>query len=247
MAMRMHRGLSGSLPLRWLAWSVLALPVKAATLDFGGHTWTIRSGEGGPGPNRWAERNVWLDAQGHLHLRISEENGQWSCAEVSTTRRLGFGRYEFQIEGGIDRFDDRVVLGLFNYPTADVGPDGTHEIDLEFARWGKPDHPIGNYTVWPVEKKLGQTTKTFAFQLTGTTSTHRFDWAANQVFCRSWQGLGDTGAEIAQWTYQPTDADRRISRSPMPVHLNLWLFQGKPPKDRKEVEVVIRSFSFTAP
>jgi hypothetical protein len=243
----MHRGLSRGSP--WLLGLLLTAGtgLEAATIEFGGHTWTVRSGPGGPGPNDWDARNVWLDAQGRLHLKISQRGGKWSCAEVTMKDRLGFGRYEFQVEGGIDRFDDNVVLGLFNYPTADVGPDGTHEIDVEFARWGRATNPIGNYTVWPVEKKLGQTSKTFAFQLTGTTSTHRFDWATNQVAYRSWQGLGDQGAEIAQWSFQPKDADRRISRSPMPVHLNLWLFQGKPPKDQQEVEVVIRSFSFTAP
>ena len=38
------------------------------------------------------------------------------------------------------------------YPTPDVGPDGTHEIDIEFAKWGVPDAKIGNYTVWPVKR-----------------------------------------------------------------------------------------------
>ena len=43
-----------------------------------------------------------------------------------------------QVNGRLDQLDDNVTLGLFSYPTGDVGPDGTHEIDLEFARWG--DH-----------------------------------------------------------------------------------------------------------
>ena len=80
-------------------------------------------------------------------------------------KRLGFGRYQFQISGRIDRFDDNVVLGLFNYPTGDVGPDATHEIDIEFARWGDAKNPIGNYTVWPVEKSLKQVSKSFPFDL----------------------------------------------------------------------------------
>ena len=31
----------------------------------------------------------------------------------------------------------------------------------------------------------------------------------------------------------------------MPVHLNLWLFKGRPPKAGEEAEVVVRKFSFT--
>ena len=160
-------------------------------------------------------------------------------------RRLGFGRYEFQVEGPIDRFDRQIVLGLFNYPTSDVGGDATHEIDIEFARWGQAEAPIGNFTVWPVEKALKPTTHSFEFRLTGTGSTHRFDWSATRVLYRSVQGLrDDDGEEIRRWTFAPADADRRIARRPMPVHLNLWLFQGRPPADLREVEVVIRSFRF---
>jgi|ERR1044071_2662413 hypothetical protein len=119
-----------------LALLVLALgfSMKAKDVEFGGHTWTARSGRGGPGPNIWDENNAWLDASTNLHLKISNRDGKWSCAEVTMRRRLGFGRYQFQITGCLDLLDDNVVLGLFNYPTRDVGPDGTNEIDIEFAR-----------------------------------------------------------------------------------------------------------------
>lgn len=226
----------------------LAVPAcaEAATLEFAGYHWTVRSGHGGPGPNTWEERNVWLDASGHLHLKISHRDGKWSCAEVTTQQRLGFGRYQFQVEGPIDRFDDHIVLGLFNYPTRDVGEDATHEIDIEFARWGNAKAPIGNYTVWPVEKALKPTSKTFEFKLAGPTSTHRFDWSATRIRYQSLHGSReDDQAEFARWVFEPEDPLKRIARKPMPVHLNLWLFQGKPPKDPQEVEVVIRGFRFT--
>src|SRR5947208_323805 len=143
----------------------LACSVQAKNIEFAGYTWTVRSGRGGPGPNAWDENNVWLDASGTLHLKISQHDGQWSCAEVTMQERLGFGRYEFQIKGPIDRLDDNVVLGLFNYPTRDVGPGATHEIDIEFARWGAATNPIGNYTVWPVDIGLKQQSKSFPFTL----------------------------------------------------------------------------------
>lgn len=222
-----------------------AVSLQAATIRFSGHEWTVRSGHGGPGPNAWEEKNVWLDDEGHLHLKITSREGKWSCAEVTTRQRLGFGRYEFQVLGGIDRLDDNVVLGLFNYPTPDVGEDATHEIDIEFARWGKASNPMGNYTVWPVEKTVRQTSKAFPFTLAGPTSTHRFEWNSEQVACQSWQGLGDAGPPISSWPFKPADAPKRISKSPMPVHINLWLFQGKPPKDQKEVEVVVLDFKFS--
>ena len=112
---------------------LLTIPVSSQEIQFGGFTWSVRSGRGGPGPNQWSENNVWLDSATNLHLKISQRDGKWTCAEVTTRQQLGFGLYEFQIASRLDDFDDNVVLGLFNYPTGDVGPDGTHEIDIEFA------------------------------------------------------------------------------------------------------------------
>lgn len=214
----------------------------AATLEFSGYSWTVRAGQGGPGPNTWDPGNVWVDTEGHLHLRLRQRDGKWSCAEVTLTQRLGFGRYEFEVEGPIDRLDDHVVLGLFHYPTRDVGGDATHEIDIEFARWGRSSNPIGNYTVWPVDPALKPTSKTFAFSLTGVRSTHRYDWTPTQVAYRSWQGAEAEGAVLAEWTFAPPDAVARVARKAMPVHFNLWLFQGRAPKDGREVEIVVRRF-----
>lgn len=237
-------------PFLWLAlfaWLAFApRPATGATISFAGYEWEVRQGRGGPGPNTWEPDNVRVDDQGRLHLRIRSVEGRWSCAEVTMRQRLGFGRYEFVVEGPIDRFDDNIVLGLFNYPTSDVGGDATHEVDIEFARWGRSTHPIGNYTVWPVEKDSRPTSKTYDFKLTGPASSHRFDWASDRVVYRSWQGSQADGAEIASWVFSPEEPARRISRKPMPVHLNLWLFQGRPPKDGKEVEVVITGFRFLA-
>ena len=86
---------------------------QAKDIEFGGYTWAVRSSRGGPGPNGWDENNAWLDASTNLHLKISQRDGKWSCAEVTMRKRLGFGRYQFQVTGRIDRFDDNVVLGLF--------------------------------------------------------------------------------------------------------------------------------------
>ncbi|MBL9134767.1 MAG: glycoside hydrolase family 16 protein [Verrucomicrobiales bacterium] len=220
-----------------------ALP--AATITFSGLQWTVRAGTGGPGPNTWDPANVRVDDQGGLHLKLAHRDGRWTCAEVTSRQRFGFGRYRFVVEGTVDRWNAQVVLGLFNYPTGDVGGDGTHEIDIEFARWGRADAPAGNYTIWPIDPALKPTSKTFAFSLKGTTSIHQWDWRSTRVNWESAEPDRD-GSPIVfqQWTYAPDDAARRIAQKPMPIHFNLWLFQGRPPSDGKEVEVVIRSFTF---
>jgi hypothetical protein len=94
---------------------VLGFSTQAKDIEFGGYIWAVRSGRGGPGPNAWDENNVWLNTSTNLHLKISQRDGKWSCAEVTMKKRLGFGRYQFQTTGRLDRFDDNVVMGLFNY------------------------------------------------------------------------------------------------------------------------------------
>jgi hypothetical protein len=224
----------------------LVCSTQGKDIEFGGYSWTVRSGQGGPGPNAWEENNVWLDSSTNLHLKISQRDGKWSCAEVTMRRRLGFGRYQFQATGRLDRLDDNVVLGFFNYPTGDVGSDGTHEIDIEFARWGEAKNQIGNYTVWPVLKPLKQASKSFSVTLTGDRTTHRFLWSRDEVRFRSLQGhREDDREEINSWVYSPQEASRHVSQQPMPVHINLWLFKGLAPKNGREVEVIIHEFNYT--
>ncbi len=121
-------------------------------------------------------------------LKISQRDGKWTCAEVTMRKRLGFGGYQFQVSGRLDGLDDNVVLGLFNYPTGNVGPDGTNEIDIEFARWGNHKYPMGNYTVWPVENSLKQVSKSFPFTLADDQTTHWFVWSSDGIRFRSLQG-----------------------------------------------------------
>lgn len=220
------------------------------TLSFGGYAWEVRpSGKGGPGPNVWNPQNVWLDKAG-LHLKISRvrkgQKTEWQCAELYTTQPLGFGTYQFQVIGPIDRLDRYVVLGLFDYPSPEVGPDGTNEIDIEFAHWGHADAPIGNYTIYPAAGKRGPNdSHTFTFALKGDYTTHRFVRTAEKVSLQSLHGhRDDNNSEIAGWVYDPLDK-RLIPQAPLPVHINLWLFQGKAPDDGKEVSITIKKFTFT--
>ena len=219
---------------------------QAKTIHFSGYDWTVRPAErGGPGPNYWDEHNARVDDKGFLHLKISQQNGRWLCPEVYTEKRFGFGQYQFRVEGRIDRLDPNVVFGLFNYPTPDVGPDTTHEMDIEFARWGDPLAHNGNYTVWPVETGRHQMGNTFAFNLGGDGSTRRFTWSPTRVSFQSLNGYGDDDRnQFAHWLFQPKNPAGDISQKPMPVHINLWCFEGHAPATAQPVELIVRSFKF---
>ena len=218
----------------------------AKTISFSGYTWIVRSaGKGGPGPNNWDPNNVFVDDKGYLHLELTSRNNQWYCSEVYTEKRLGFGLYEFEIVGQVDKMDRNVVVGLFNYPSSDVGPDGTHEIDIEFAQWGNASAPYGNYTVWPATNSVRQQTKSFAFTLKEEPSIHSFNWSPTNILFQSCYPVKNTKSEpFASWLYQPKNPTTYISQKPMPVHINLWCFKGQPPKNGQEFELIIRTFKY---
>ena len=130
-------------------------------------------------------------------------------------QRLGFGTYEFKVTGPIDQFDKNVVLGLFDYPTADVGPDGTNEIDIEFSRWGNAANPIGNYTVWPAVAGYEPETLVFSFKLTDDRTTQRFVWTPTGVVFHSLRGFTSGNTPVfGQWTDRPASPTLHIRVEP---------------------------------
>ena len=44
--------------------------------------------------------NVSVDANGYLHLNVTDASGSWTAAEVFSSESLGFGTYQWQIGDG---------------------------------------------------------------------------------------------------------------------------------------------------
>ncbi|MES1209113.1 MAG: glycoside hydrolase family 16 protein [Pseudomonadota bacterium] len=225
----------------------------ASTITWGGIQWNVKSGtEMGPGPNVWSADNVFVDGSGDLHLAITNAGGTWTCAEVSTGATYGFGTYQWQVTTSVANLDPNVVLGLFVYGPLALGPDGTHEIDVEYARFGSADADSGRWTNWPNVLATPSLTARSSYPLAlagvpGTTS--RFSWRATEIAFSTLAGFQPAGSNsntIQSWTYRPADPGTTISQAAMPVHMNLWLYEGAPPTDGRGVEVVIHSFNFAA-
>jgi len=204
------------------------------TLDFAGYTWNVRAGTGGPGPNYWSNstESVWLDDQGHLHMKIRKINNTWYCSEVYTTHYTQYGKHKFVVEGDIDNPDRNTVLGLFTYA------DDTHEIDIEFSHWGNLNYTeLASYTIQPYTTTGNS--YPFEVQIDSMVSTHLFDWQKNFIAFTSYQGEKNTPSNLLKnWVYTgasiPKDTDQ------LRTHINFWLFQGKAPIDTSNLEVIIR-------
>jgi hypothetical protein len=214
--------------------------VMQRTFSFSGHEW-IAEGTGSvrvnPGQNYFScsEENVWVDKEGNLHLKITERNGNWYCSRVTLKESYGFGKYVFHVSSRVDKLDRNVVGGLFAYL------DDSNEIDIEFSRWGKIFNKNSQFAVQPAHHD-GNIFR-YKNKLRGESSTHIIDWEKDHIDFASYRGYHTIRPPermvINEWSYAgvniPPGGEEKIM-------INLWLFQGKPPSDRKEAEIIVKSF-----
>jgi hypothetical protein len=224
-------------------------PIKeggAETVIFSGYTWKVTSSGDetqGPGPNIFSRKNAWVDKSGYLHLKLSKNaDGTWNCAEVLMDKNLGYGTYQWQVEGNLGSFDKSIVFGMFNYS----GNDGFDEMDIEYSKWGYPDNEkMLNYTLFPETGSSKSSIEVvYPFKLDNNLSTQRFVRTPNSIVFKSLNGFhdDDTGLFASKSWAEP---DNSVSKLEMPVMMNLWLFRGVKPVDGKDVEIIIHSFKYT--
>ena len=99
-----------AVPTRTTTLTRTALPSATrrpvTSLTFAGRNWRVKSSlvPVGPGPNLFSNNaeDVFVDAQGRLHLRIVNRGGQWYSTEVISTGAYGYGTYTFQLAGAVD-------------------------------------------------------------------------------------------------------------------------------------------------
>lgn len=217
---------------------------SARQFNFCDYGWWIKNTAGlaGPGPNYFSNstNNVWLDAAGRLHLRITHRSNQWQCAEIISARSFGYGQYRFTINGAVKGLDPGVVLGLFTWSN-DTGYND-REIDIELSRWNNAtDTNVAQFVVQPAG--AGQLQR-YAVPSEVTNSTHSFIWQPGRVDYQALRG-----------EFSATPAASNILRSwsctlGIPpaggenMRLNFWLNKGNPPTNGQEAEVVISRFEF---
>ena len=172
-----------------------------------------------PGPYYLVGSNVWVDQNGWLHLKITNVNGQWFCAEAVSTQTFSYGTYTFSTVSRIDNFDPNVVLGIFVYK------DGSHESDIEYTKWSVKPNSNGWFTVQPPPVYDGVTFHGFNFQMCGDYATSYIKWTPNSVYFEADGGHYSRNSTQRQHHQQfhklQTGRPDRCTRD-----INLWLFRG---------------------
>lgn len=220
-------------------------------IGFSGYDWWVKASSGtnqlGPGPNYFSDStsNVWTDAQGWLHLRITNRSNQWQCAEIVSARTFGYGSYRFELGSRVDDLDTNIVLGLFTW--SDDPAYTYREMDVECARGFtadtnnaqftvQPYYLSGHYSRYPVPSGLAD-------------STHLFTWRSNSVSFQCQSGSYSPNPVpsnvLGSWVFANASAVPRTGDEN--ARINLWLLFGHPPSDGQEVELIVKSFQFVPP
>lgn len=214
-------------------------------LFFSGREWRVKSEPSlaGPGPNLFSDGhdNVWVDALGRLHLKITNVNGVYHCAEVISLENFGYGTYVFHLDSPVANLDPNVVLGLFTW---DDAPDFNHrELDIEFSRWGDPGNANAQYVVQPFDTPGNM--DRFDILASDWPSVHGFEWRTTYVDFRSLRGISfdsqESGNLIHTFHYNGDDIPRKGAEN---ARMNLWLMNAAPPTDGRESEVIVSAFEF---
>jgi hypothetical protein len=167
---------------------------------------------------------------------MDEREGEWTCAEVSLTRSLGYGSYIFVVQD-IGHFGPSAALGL--YTNDDFRPDETRsELDIELSRWGIADSKNAQYVVQPfyVPENV------FRFMAPAGVLTHILRWESGRASFKTVRGsaVGSAAATISEHLF--------TSDVPVPAketaHIGLYSYRRANSPSSQPVEVVIEKFEF---
>lgn len=213
---------------------------------FSNYGWSVKTSAGslsGPGPNYFSDstNNVWVDAQGRLHLKITYTSNEWQCVEIISDRSFGYGQYRFTVQADVNGLDPNVVLGMFTWSNDSAYND--REIDIELSRWDYANgaNNVEDYAISPYG--TGQVIY-FPLPVGVTNSTHSFIWQTNQVAFQSLNGQFDPAPASANILRSWSSATGIPPAGGEQIHINLWLDHGNPPVNNQPTEVTLSDFEF---
>lgn len=177
--------------------------------------------------------NVWTDDKGWLHLRLTNDSGEWTGAEINLARGLGYGSYSFTVRDA--PLEAATVLGLFTWDPLDAGQNH-REISIQLSRWGEADIKNAQFVIQPyyIPANLHR------FVSPSRAVRHSFHWEPGRVSFKTTEESGT----------QPRVAAEHVFTSGVPipggerVHINLYEYGRSRTSQQNGVEVVIEEFAY---
>jgi hypothetical protein len=200
-------------------------------IDFSGYQWRLREAPSSRnGRNDYSPSNISVDEQGAMHVRISKTEKDWSCAEASLTRNLGYGTYEFVVRG-LEALEPAAVFGMFTYDYAS-GTLRNREMDIEISRWGDPANPNARYALQPYDVA----TNVYRFNAPAGTLTFSLRWEQGRITFRTLRGSTKVSEHVFTEGVPPPGIES--------IRVALYVYRAAVVKLEYPMEVVIERFTY---
>jgi hypothetical protein len=209
-------------------------------VNFSGFTWRVRwppSDRGGT-RNPYDPKNVYVDKDGALHLRIIKREEGWTCSEVNLTRSLGYGTYSFTVED-ISNLEPAAVFGMFTWDHS-TDEENHREFDINIGRWGDPDNKNAEFAVQPSFMPINIS----RFAAPAGKLKHTIIWEPGRITMVTSRASGAPGASIVSRHTFTSEVPTAGSEA---VRMTLYIYRepnGNTSDLRHRAEVVIDHFEF---
>jgi len=200
--------------------------------EFCGYQWRLRTAPSARGgENVYSPSNISVDERGAMRIRISRTEKDWSCAEASLTRNLGYGTYEFVVRG-LDALEPAVVFGMFTYDYAS-GAQHNREMDIEISHWGNPtEKKNAQYVLQPYYVAAN----VYRFNAPRATLTFSLHWEQDRATFRTLRG----SALASEHVFTAGVPSPGIES----IRVALYVFREAVVKLQHPMEVVIERFTY---
>jgi hypothetical protein len=200
-------------------------------VDFSGYQWRLRTAPSSRGGrNVYSPSNISVDEQGAMHLRISKTEKDWSCAEASLTRNLGYGTYEFVVRG-LETFEPAAAFSMFTYDYAS-GTLRNREMDIEISQWGDPANKNAQYALQPYDVA----TNVYRFDAPAGTLTFSLRWEQDRITFRTLRGPTQVSEHVFTEGVPPPGIES--------IRVALYVYRAAVVKLEHPMEVVIERFTY---
>ena len=200
-------------------------------IDFSGYQWRLRDAPSSRGgKNVYSPSNISVDERGAMHLRISKTEEDWSCAEASLTRNLGYGTYEFVVRG-LETLEPAAVFAMFTYDYAS-GALFNREVDIEISRWGDPAKKNAQYVLQPYYVA----SNVHRFNAPAGTLTFSLHWEQGRATFRTLRG----STNVSEYVFTAGVPSPGIES----IRVVLYVYRAAVVKLQHPMEVVIERFTY---
>jgi hypothetical protein len=165
-----------------------------------------------------------------MHLRISRTEKDWSCAEASLTRNLGYGTYEFVVRG-LDTLEAAAVFAMFTYDYAG-GALHNREMSIEISRWGDRAKKNAQYVLQPYYVA----TNVHRFNAPAGTLTFSLRWEQDRTTFRTLRG----STNVSEHVFTAGVPSPGIES----IRVALYIYRAASVELQHPMEVVIERFTY---